>query len=722
MPATSLKIYGMDCAEEIAILKRELSPLEGVKDLAFDLLNGKMTVTHEGTAISPDLLISAVKRTGMRAELYSQSSILENDRSGWTRWGRTVMTTASGLSLLVGAVFHSQIDGISAAFGEGSSIPAIVKFFYSVAAISGSWFVIPKAYYAFKSFRPDMNLLMVVAVAGAIAIGEWFEAGTVAFLFAVSLALESWSVSRARRAVAALMELSPTQARVVSASGSEELVKAETVVVGSRIIIKPGEKIPLDGKIIAGSSTVNQAPITGESMPVQKSIGDGVFAGTINEDGAIEVETTKEASESKISQIIKLVEEAQSRRAPSEQWVERFAQIYTPAVMVLAILVALVPPLLFGGTWEKWIYEALVLLVIACPCALVISTPVSIVAALAAAAKRGVLVKGGVFIEIPGKLKALALDKTGTLTEGRPAVMKIIPLSGHNEEELLNIATAIELRSEHPLAKAIVLHAAGKGIRPAPVENYQAIKGKGASATLNGRPVWIGSHRYLEELGHETPEMHSTLETLSAEGRSVVVIGEEGHVCGFIALADKVREDSKDAISALRKVGIEHIIMLTGDNLPTAKAIAAATGVDEVRAELLPEDKVKAIEELVAKYKSVGMVGDGVNDAPALARSTMGIAMGAMGSDAALETADVALMRDDLRALPWLIEHSRRALSIIRQNIFVSIGVKGIFVVLTLLGHASLWAAIASDMGVSFAVVANALRLLRVSSKEDWVT
>lgn len=716
MASTAYKIHGMDCAEEIAILKREVSPLEGVKELSFDLLNGKMVVSHEGSTLAPDLVIATVKRTGMRAELHSEHRDLEDRASLWSRWGRTIMTSLSGVSLLFGVLLHSQIAGISAVMGETGSIPNIVRFLYTLAAVTGAWFVLPKAYYSLKRVRPDMNLLMTVAVIGAIAIGEWFEGATVAFLFAVSLALESWSVSRARRAVAALMELTPTQALVIGASGNEQLVDAGAVPVGSRIIIKPGEKIPLDGKVVSGSSTVNQAPITGESMPVEKKVGDGVFAGTINEDGAIEVETTKEASQSKISQIIKLVEEAQSRRAPSEQWVEKFAQVYTPAVMILAILIAVIPPL-FGGAWGKWIYEALVLLVIACPCALVISTPVSIVAALTAAAKKGVLIKGGIFVEIAGKLKALALDKTGTLTEGRPAVEKIIPLSGHTENELLAIATAIELRSEHPLARAIVKYAEEKGLKPAPVDNYQAIKGKGASATLNGRPVWIGSHRYLEELGKETPEMHTTLETLSAEGRSVVVVGEEGHVCGFIALADRVRDDSRSAIAELRKLGMEHVIMLTGDNLPTAKAIAAATGVDEVRAELLPEDKVKAIEELVAKYKDVGMVGDGVNDAPALARSTMGIAMGAMGSDAALETADVALMRDDLSTLPWLISHSRRALRIIRQNIFASIGVKAVFVALTFMGHASLWAAIAADMGVSFAVVANALRLLKSSER-----
>ncbi|MCC6954016.1 MAG: cadmium-translocating P-type ATPase [Deltaproteobacteria bacterium] len=712
MESTAYKVYGMDCADEIAILKRELSPLKGVRDLSFDLLNGKMTVTYEGAEVSSDLLMLTVRRTGMRVEPYSEVPATEKDSSLASRWGRTILTSVSGSFLLLGMLSHAQIAGVSSALGEAGLVPDVVKLLYGISAITGAWFVIPKGYFALKRLRPDMNLLMVVAVAGAISIGEWAEAASVAFLFAVSLSLESWSISRARRAVAALMKLSPTRARVISESGNEELVDAEKVTVGARIVVKPGEKIPLDGKVVAGMSTVNQAPITGESMPVEKKVGDGVYAGTINEDGAIEVVTSKTASQSKISQIIKLVQEAQSRRAPSEQWVEKFAQYYTPAIMLLAVLVALVPPLL-GGEWEKWIYEALVLLVIACPCALVLSTPVSIVAALAAAAKRGVLIKGGVFVELPSQLRVLALDKTGTLTKGRPAVEEIVPLSGHSEEELLTIATAIELRSEHPLAKSIVQYSQGRGIKAAPVENYQAIKGKGASATLNGQAVWIGSHRYLEERGDETPEMHATLETLSAGGRSVVVIGEEGHVCGFIALADEVREDSRIAIKELKKAGIERIVMLTGDNLPTANAIAAATGVDEVRAELLPEDKVKAIEELVAKYQNVGMVGDGVNDAPALARSTMGIAMGVMGSDAALETADVALMQDDLRALPWLIEHSRRTLKVIRQNIFASIGVKVVFLGLTFLGTASLWAAIVADMGVSLAVVANALRLLK---------
>lgn len=703
----------MDCAEEIATLKKEISPIPGVQDLSFDLLNARMVVNHDDSRITRDKLIEAVNRTGMRAEPFENANSSDKDATPWQRWGRTYMTSLSALFLVAGFLSHAYSSGVGEALGgDTQRVPILTISLYFISVITGAWFVVPKALFALKRFRPDMNFLMTVAVMGAMAIGEWFEAATVSFLFAVSLALESWSVSRARRAVAALMELTPPKARVIGANGNEELVDVASVQLGARVIIKPGEKIPLDGRIVSGSSAVNQAPITGESMPVEKKVGDEVFAGTINEDGAIEIETIKIASNSTLSKIIKMVEEAQSKRSQSEQWVEKFARIYTPSVMALAILIAVLPPL-FGASWSVWLYQSLVLLVIACPCALVIATPVSIVAALTSAARNGVLVKGGVYIELAGKIKAIALDKTGTLTEGKPAVTIVVPLSGHTEKELLIIATAIELRSEHPLARAIVQFAKAKGIEATPVENYQAIKGKGATALLQGKNVWVGSHRYLEERGEETTEMHQKLEELSAEGQSVVVIGEEGHVCGFISLADKVREDSRIAIANLKELGITPIVMLTGDNIPTGRAIGAATGVDEVRAELLPEDKVRAIEELVDKHKIVAMVGDGVNDAPALARSSLGIAMGAIGTDAALETADIALMKDDLSRLPWLIKHSRRMLNIIRQNIFTSLAVKALVFALTFFGLGSLWGAIAADMGVSLLVVSNALRLLR---------
>ncbi len=704
----------MDCADEVTILRRELSQLANIQDIKFDILNGRILVTHESININPDVVIATVNRIGMRAEIYAEGRAFVNHGSLWQRWGRTALTALSGSFLIIGLGIHFSIVGVEAVAAEGhSTIPIVVRLFYFVSTVTGVWLVAPKAWYSLRRARPDMNLLMIIAVIGALVIGQWLEASSVAFLFAVSLALESWSVSRAKRAVAALMELAPVEARIIDDNSNELMVEAAFVSVGTRIIVKPGERIPLDGRIISGETSVNQAPITGESMPIERERGDTVLAGSINEEGAIEVETTKNASESTISKIIKIVEEAQAKRSPSEQWVEKFAMYYTPSVMVLAILVALFPPLVLGGQWMPWFYQALVLLVIACPCALVISTPVSIVSSLVAAARNGVLIKGGKYVELPAQIRLIAMDKTGTLTEGRPEVEKLLPLSGHNDEELLTIAAAIEMRSEHPLAQAIVRYAKEKGISPKPVEDYQALKGRGATATLNGRNVWVGSHRYLEERSEETVTMHDKLEQLSSGGRSVVVIGEEGHVCGFIALADKVRANARQTIAMLKHVGVEKVVLLSGDNVATAKLIGAQAGIDEVRAELLPEDKVRIIEELLGDYEKVAMVGDGINDAPALGRSSLGIAMGHGGTDVALESADIALMNDDLSRLPWLVSHSKRTLSTIRQNILVSLGVKAVFVLLAITGTASLWTAIAADMGVSLLVVGNALRLIR---------
>jgi Cd2+/Zn2+-exporting ATPase len=704
----------MDCAEEVAVLKAELMPVSGVQELAFDVLHGRVSVIYADGHLKPNDLIRAVSRTGMKAEIFNESNRTVPPETTWQHRGRIAMTAISGLLIAAGFAVHSITVGWKAAFGEHGaiSIPMIAQGFYLLAVVAGAWFVLPKAWIALRRMRPDMNLLMVVAIAGAIFIGEWFEAATVSFLFALSLALEGWSVGRARRAIAALMQMTPPQARVIGTDRTETMIDVESVPIGSRLLVKPSERIPLDGTVHAGQTSINQAPITGESMPVSKTVGDEVFAGTINQDGAIEIITSKTAGETTLAQIIKLVQDAQSKRSPSEQWVERFARYYTPAVMCLALAIILLPPLL-GGSWSQWFYEGLVLLVIACPCALVISTPVSIVASLAAAAKHGVLIKGGMYVELPARLNAIALDKTGTLTEGRPEVTRIVPLSGHDEAELLHIAAAIELRSEHPLAQAVVRHAAELGIHPEPVDDYQSMKGKGATASLSGHAVWIGSHRYLEERGEETAEMHRLMEEMSTDGNSVVALGENGHVCGIIALADRVRSNARTAILDLKAAGIGHVVMLTGDNRPTAQAIACSTNIDEFRAELLPQDKIAAIDDLVREHGIVGMVGDGINDAPALARANLGIAMGAVGTDAAMETADIVLMTDDLSRLPWLIRHSRRTLRIIRQNIFASLTVKAMFVVLAFAGHASLWTAIAADMGVSLLVVFNALRLLR---------
>ena len=712
------KIHGMDCAEEVAVLKQAVGPVVGGEDrLAFDILNGRMLVTGPADARLGSTVMEAVHATGMRAEPWQEGAHPAAGSTFWERHGRIVTTGISAIALTAGFVVHAVMaGGLGSALGsEGlgmpHEVPIAARALYTVAIIAGGWFVAPKALYAVQRLRPDMNLLMTIAVVGAIGIGEWFEAATVSFLFALSLALEAWSVGRARRAIEALMDLAPPLARLLE-NGSAREVSPDRVPVGARLLVKPGEKIPLDGVVVRGASAINQAPITGESVPVPKETGSTVFAGTINGDGALEVESTKPAGDTTLAHIIRMVGEASSRRAPSEQWVEKFARVYTPTVFVAAVLVLLLPPLLFAGSWSVWVYRSLVFLVIGCPCALVISTPVTIVAALAAAARNGVLVKGGMYVEAPARIRAIALDKTGTLTRGAPEVLDVVPLNGHTDVELLQRVAGMEAHSDHPLARAIVQYADERKIQPLAVEEFQIVQGKGATGRVDATEYWIGSHRYLEERQQETPDVHDRLEKMAADGRSVVVVGNQRHVCGLIAIADAVRPEARSIVESLRREGVEHVVMLTGDNHATAKAIAAQTGVEEVRAELLPADKVAAVEDLVKRYGAVAMVGDGVNDAPAMARATLGIAMGAAGSDAAIETADVALMSDDLSKLPWLIRHSKRALSIIRQNIVLSLAVKAVFVVLTFAGFASLWAAIAADMGVSLLVIGNALRLL----------
>jgi len=716
-PRMAFKVHGMDCAEEVAVLKREVGPVVGGEErLAFDILNAKMIVS-EGASASSEVILKAVAGTGMSAEPWQEITGSVEKKTGRQKL-QLALTISSGVLTALAFGLHVGFSGgLHEAFGaEGMghvhAVPWFSKGAYLGAMISACWFIAPKAWLSAKRLRPDMNLLMVVAILGAMSIGEWFEAATVAFLFAVSNALEGWSLSRARRAVEALMDLTPTLVQVVKNGGTVS-VRPEEVPVGSLFQVKPGERVPLDGLIHQGTSALNQAPITGESMPVTKSPGEEVFAGSINGDGALVVKCSKPASDTVIARIIRMIGEASNKRAASEQWVDRFARIYTPVVMLMAILVALVPPLLLGGAWADWFYRALVLLVIACPCALVISTPVSIVAGLASAARNGVLVKGGMYLEAPAHLKAIAFDKTGTLTEGHPSVVQVVPFSGHTEQELLRVAGAMESQSDHPLARAIVAHVKSQGVTFAPSQGFQTLQGKGATAVLDGRTYWLGSHRFLEEQGAETPEIHAQLESLERDGRTVVAFGMGRELIGFLALADAVRPTSASTLQGLREAGVEHLVLLTGDNSGTAQAVGRQVGLTEIQAELLPEDKVKAVEALVAKYGQVAMIGDGVNDAPAMARATLGIAMGAMGSDAAIETADIALMNDDLTRIPWLVNHSRRTLSVIRQNITFALAVKAVFVILTVVGHASLWSAIAADMGASLLVIFNGLRLLK---------
>jgi Cd2+/Zn2+-exporting ATPase len=711
----------MDCAEEVSVLKQAVGPVVGGEELlAFDVLNGRMTIAATAGHIPDQQILAAVAETGMAATPWTaQTATAGTDQH---RRQQILFTAASGGFVALGVLVHLAMsenlaDGLRLLVSHTSqSMPWPEIAAYLAAIACGARFVVMKAYYAARNLRPDINLLMVIAILGAGLIGEWFEGATVAFLFALSLALESWSVGRARQAIAALLDLTPPSIRLLRPDGAEVDLPVAEAKPGDRFLVPGGERIALDGRVVDGASAVDQAPITGESVPVEKEIGADVYAGTINGDGSLTVEVTKAAQDTTLARIIRMVEEAHARRAPSEQWVERFARVYTPAIMLLALIIALAPPLLFDGSWEGWFYRALVLLVIACPCALVISTPVSIVAALASSARAGVLIKGGAYIELPARLKAIAMDKTGTITRGEPVVVRVLPLGRHTEQQLLARAAALEARSTHPLARAILRYAQEAGIPPAPAADVQVLKGKGLSGSFDGEDFWLGSHRYAIERGQHTAETTAAAEALEGEGKTVIIVGNARHICGLIAVADTIRPEAKQIVASLHAAGIRHVVMLTGDNRVTAEAIAREVGIDEVRAELLPEDKLRQIERLVEQYGVVAMVGDGVNDAPALARASLGIAMGAIGSDAAIETADIALMTDDISRLPWLIHHAKRTLSVIRQNIAFSLGVKAAFLIMTFAGMASLWGAIAADVGASLLVVFNALRLLRIDA------
>ena len=742
----TFKVEGLDCAEEVATLKNAIGPIVGGGDkLAFDVLNGRMTLLPDAEAVTEKAIIKAVAATGMKATRW-QAGQSSADETHLHR-SKTAYTLLSGLFIVIGMAIHVVLAGgfsdiqtllnhpetwspkweVVTQYLTGllnahtqQAMPLPEKIAFALAVILGARHVIVKAFYALKRLRADMNLLMTVAVIGAMFIDEWFEAATVSFLFALSLAIESWSIGRARHAVEALLDLAPSTVKVKDETGQERMVSAADVAIGTRFILAPGDKIPLDGEVMAGVSSVNQAPITGESMPVGKQTGDEVYAGSINGEGTLEIRSSKLATDTTLAQITRMVGEAHNKRAEAEQWVEKFARIYTPVVMIVALAVFVIPPLFFGGIWNESFYHALVLLVIACPCALVISTPVSIVAALACAARQGVLVKGGIHIETPARLKAIAFDKTGTLTRGEPIVTGVYPFNNHSEAELLSRAAALETRSSHPLAKAILKYTEDLGIKVASADNVTVLPGKGITGLFNGTEFWLGSRRYLLERSQEVKEISTKAIELEQTGQTVIAIGNDRHICGLIAVADQPRDESKAILQALRHNGIQHLAMLTGDNQVTANNIAAQIGIDEVYAELLPADKVEVITQLVEKYGQVAMVGDGVNDAPALGRANLGIAMGVLGSDAAIEIADIALMGDDLARLPWLIAHSKRTLAIIRQNITFALTVKAAFAVLAFLGVATLWEAIAADMGASLLVVANGLRLLRpkkVSSK-----
>lgn len=725
MESVTLIIKDMDCAEEVGILKKALIPLVGAESrLAFDVLARKLTVDLTGLPVGRDQVVAAVAKTGMKAETEALpqcaccGGVCPTKDSFWSRHGRLLLCATSGALWALGfAVVAFERGSLLAVFKEGHVFPLAATVLWLAAALIGVWHVLPKAVHSIRSLHLDMNLLMAVAVTGAMAIGEYSEGASVAFLFALANQLESWSVGRARRAIQALMSISPQTALVLAEGALQPVEKrVEDVPVGTLILVRPGDRVPLDGVVRGGTSSVDQSPITGESMPVPKGPEDSVYAGTINADGALEVETTKRSTDTTLARIMHMVEAAQSRRAKAVQWVEKFALIYTPVMVGLSLLVAIVPPLFLGGSWTEWFYQALVVLVISCPCALVISTPVSIVAGLASAARNGVLIKGGVYLETPAGITAVALDKTGTLTHGRPAVTRVVAHSGATEGEMLAIAAALESRSSHPLAQAILRHARSLGIDPPSVEDAKLLPGRGAYGRIQNSRYFVGNERMLREEAARllTPEADTLLEKQALHAGTTVFVWDDSRLLGMLAIEDKVRPESKKAVEALKNLGIRRVVMLTGDNERTARAMAEQTGVTEFRADLLPEAKTRFVSEMVEAGERVAMVGDGVNDAPALAVSTLGIAMGAVGTDVAIETADMALMSDDLSKLPWLIRHSRRVLSTIRQNIAFALGLKIMFLALAFLQLATLWAAIMADVGASLIVIFNGLRLLQL--------
>jgi Zn2+/Cd2+-exporting ATPase len=695
---STFKVEGMDCHEEVAILERRLKRLSGLEALDADVIGQRLRIKYDAAKLSTGSIAEAVAQTGMRAWLEHEEPAPVAASAGH----RLQLLVSSGIAFVL---------GIIALFLDAPRSLTWIPFIVSIGL--GGVFTARRAVTSIRSGHLDINVLMVIAVVGAMALGEWTEAASVVFLFALAQLLEARALDRARGAIRALMDLAPVEAIVRRDDGHQQRLPVDDVRVGDTILVGPGEKLPLDGRVLAGDSYVNQAPVTGESLPIEKTAGDEVFAGTINGRGALDVVVTRLRRDSTLARIIHLVERAQAQRAPSQAFVDRFARVYTPVVLALAVVVALAPPLLLAASWSTWFYRSLVLLVISCPCALVISTPVSIVSALAAAARKGVLIKGGAHLEKMASIRCIAFDKTGTLTHGRLRVVGVQPMVGVDPLEVVRLAASLETRSEHPIGRAIVEYAGDSGIRPVPVDAFQALPGRGAEARVAGHALVVGSHRLFEERGLCSPAMEASLDAFTDRGCGSVMVAGSGTAIGVIGVADEPREAARDAVDLLRRHGVEHVILLTGDQESAAKTLAEALDLDGYRAALLPEDKVTAVDELRRRYGALAMIGDGVNDAPALAAADVGIAMGVAGTDAALETADVALMADELLKIPYALRLSRATMRNIRANIAFSIVLKGAFLILAVAGAATLWMAVAADMGASLVVIANALRLLR---------
>ncbi len=700
-----LRIEAMDCPTEENLLRQKFASMPGIEQLDFNLMQRKLTIYYSSATTLA--MIAAVQSLGMQAVVLGADGEVAQPGSATA----PQQPTHKWWRLGVAACCAVLAEILAYTMGNEQSWQVMVPAVMAILLSGLSTY--KKGWIALKNLTLNINALMAIAVTGALLIGQWPEAAMVMVLFSLAEAIEALSLDRARRAIHGLMAMTPETALVLQGDGSWQQQAVNTVTIDATVRVAPGERIALDGVVSSGQSTVNQAPITGESMPVNKQIGDQLFAGTINQGGSFDYHVTALPTDSTLARIIRRVEEAQASRAPTQRFVDRFAQIYTPIVFMLALAVMLVPPLFWGLPWLEWIYKALVLLVIACPCALVVSTPVTVVSGLAAAAKAGILIKGGVYLEEGRKLKLLALDKTGTITQGTPVVTEMRTFVGE-AKSALQLAASLAARSDHPVSSAISADwlAQANGTALLEVSEFEALSGRGVKGQIAGQWYYLGNQRLLDELQLNQAESQAALQRLEAEGKTAVIIANASGALAVIAVADSVRASSRAAIAELHALGIS-TMMLSGDNTLTAQAIAKTVGIDDARGNLLPEDKLAVIDEALQRYGSVGMVGDGINDAPALAKASIGFAMGAAGTDTALETADVALMDDDLRKIAQFVRLSRATARILQQNIALALGIKLVFLLLAVLGMATLWMAVFADMGASLLVIFNGLRLLR---------
>ncbi len=697
---TAIRILQMDCPTEEALIRSKLLAMPSVFGMEFNLMQRVLTVAHQPQAL--DAILAAVRTLGFAPEL------VPSDRT------RTPAPTPSHKPWWPLAL--AGVAALAAEMLHWTGGPDALAALLALAAIAtcglGTYI---KGFIALRHGNLNINALMSIAVTGALVLQQWPEAAMVMVLFTIAELIEARSLDRARNAITGLMRLAPEQATVQQAGGDWQVVPASGVLPGALVRVRPGERVGLDGHLVSGQSSIDQAPITGESLPVDKAVGDAVFAGTINGAGSFDYRVSVGADDSTLARIIHAVEQAQGSKAPTQRFVDRFARIYTPVVVAMALAVAIGPPLLLGGLWWDWVYKALVLLVIACPCALVISTPVTIVSGLAAAARKGILVKGGAFLEQGRKLQWLALDKTGTLTHGKPVQTRCEAyLESDTAQDLAHyrrLAASLVAHSDHPVSQAIARAASTDSIESIAVADFEALPGLGVRGTVQGRQYSLGNHRMVHDMGHCSAALEARLERFERSGQTVVMLVGSGQVLALFVVADTVKVSSRQAIADLHALGIR-TLMLSGDNPHTARAIGSQVGITEVRGNQLPQDKLAAVESLT-RQGLVGMVGDGINDAPALARADIGFAMGALGSDTAIETADVALMDDDLGKLASFVRLSRATHRILVQNIVLAIGIKAAFLVLAVAGMGTMWMAVFADVGASLLVVANGLRLLR---------